>query len=56
MGLIGKIALVTGGTGELGKAVTKRYLEESAVVAVTYHNDADVPHFSKVFPSVLMLK
>lgn len=56
MKLKGKIALVTGGTGELGKAVTKRFLHEGAEVAVTYHDDADIPQFSKDFPSVLMLK
>lgn len=56
MNLTGKITLLTGGTGELGRALTKRFLAAGADVIVTYRNDSDVPQFIKDFPSVVMLK
>ncbi len=56
MNLTGKIALLTGGTGELGRALTKRFIAAGADVIVTYRSDSDVPQFMKDFPSVLMLK
>ncbi len=56
MNLTGKIALLTGGTGELGKVLTKRFLAAGADVIVTYRSDSDVPRFMKDFPSILMLK
>jgi len=36
-----KIALVAGGTGGLGRAVSLAFLEEGAEVIVTYRNDAE---------------
>jgi 3-oxoacyl-[acyl-carrier protein] reductase len=56
MSLTGKIALLTGGTGELGRALTKRFIAAGVDVVVTYRSDPDVPQFMKDFPSVLMLK
>ena len=56
MNLTGKIALLTGGTGELGRALTKRFIAAGADVVVTYRSDSDVPQFMKDFPSVVMLK
>ena len=51
-----KIALVTGGTGELGKAVTKKMLLEGADVVVTYRSDADLPEFRSSFADVTAIK
>lgn len=56
MNLTGKIALLTGGTGELGTALTKRFIAAGADVIVTYRSDSEVPLFMKDFPGVLMLK
>jgi NAD(P)-dependent dehydrogenase (short-subunit alcohol dehydrogenase family) len=38
--------LVTGGTGALGTAVTRRLLEDGHRVAVTWLNAAEAAHFS----------
>lgn len=54
--LSGKIALLTGGTGELGKAVAETFIAAGADVSVTYHKDSDVSQFEKEYPGVLMLK
>jgi NAD(P)-dependent dehydrogenase (short-subunit alcohol dehydrogenase family) len=43
MSLAGKVALITGGTGALGRAVTTAFVEAEAVVAVTYIVDREVP-------------
>lgn len=43
MSLTGKVALITGGTGALGRAVTSALVEAEAVVAVTYIDEAEVP-------------
>ena len=51
-----KIALVTGGTGELGKALTKKFLEEGADVVVTYRNDTELSEFRTSFPEVIAIK
>ncbi len=56
MKLRGRIALITGGTGELGKAVTTYFKNEGAEVVVTYHSDRDAAEFLKRFPDVLALK
>ena len=45
MKLKGKKALITGGTGELGKAVTKCFQNEGAEVAVTYYSDTEAANF-----------
>ncbi len=37
----GKVVVVAGGTGGLGKAVTVGFLEAGANVIVTYHNEAE---------------
>src|SRR5690349_2400611 len=37
----GSVVLVAGGTGGLGRAVTSAFLEEGAVVAVTYRNQPE---------------
>lgn len=43
MVLSGKVALITGGTGALGRAVTAAFLEAGAAVAITYIVDPEVP-------------
>jgi NAD(P)-dependent dehydrogenase (short-subunit alcohol dehydrogenase family) len=37
----GKVVLVAGGTGGLGRAVSRAFLEEGATVIVTYRNQAE---------------
>jgi NAD(P)-dependent dehydrogenase (short-subunit alcohol dehydrogenase family) len=41
MSLEDKVAVITGGTGNLGQAVTARFVEAGARVAVTYRSDAE---------------
>jgi NAD(P)-dependent dehydrogenase (short-subunit alcohol dehydrogenase family) len=41
MSLRGRVALVTGGTGALGQAVTRRLLAEGAAVTASYRADAE---------------
>lgn len=43
MRLTGKVALIPGGTGALGRAVTAAFVEAGAAVAVTYIVDPEVP-------------
>ncbi len=43
MTFAGKVALITGGTGALGRAVTAAFAEAGARVAVTYIVDAEIP-------------
>jgi len=43
MSLAGKVALITGGTGALGRAVTSSLVQAGASVAVTYIVDREVP-------------
>lgn len=43
MTLAGKVALITGGTGSLGRAVTAAFAEAGARVVVTYIVDAELP-------------
>ena len=40
-GFSGKVVLIAGGTGGLGKAVSRAFLEEEASVIVTYRNPAE---------------
>ena len=56
MHLQGKIALITGGTGELGRAVVTTFRKRGAEVATTYFSDAEVSTFRTQFPDVLALK
>lgn len=56
MKLKGRIAFITGGTGELGKAVVKYFRDEGSEVAVSYHSDKEATEFLKVFPDVLALR
>jgi NAD(P)-dependent dehydrogenase (short-subunit alcohol dehydrogenase family) len=37
----GKVVLIAGGTGGLGKAVSLAFLEEGATIVATYRNDAE---------------
>jgi NAD(P)-dependent dehydrogenase (short-subunit alcohol dehydrogenase family) len=43
MSLTGKVALITGGTGALGRAVTAAFVEAGAAVAVSYVVEREVP-------------
>jgi 3-oxoacyl-[acyl-carrier protein] reductase len=52
----GRIALITGGTGELGRAVVKHFRDEGAEVVVTFHSDTEAAEFLKLFPEVLTFK
>jgi len=56
MKLKGRIALITGGTGDLGKAVVKHFRDEGAETVVTYHSDTEATEFLNLFPDVLTLK
>ncbi len=56
MKLKGRIALITGGTGELGRVVTKCFQNEGAEVVVTYHSDSEALEFQKAHPDILTLK
>ena len=56
MKLRGRIALITGGTGDLGKAVTAHFKNEGADVAATYRSDAQAAEFLTLFPGLLVLK
>jgi NAD(P)-dependent dehydrogenase (short-subunit alcohol dehydrogenase family) len=47
MSLTGKVALITGGTGGLGRAVTAAFVAAGASVAVTYVVDGEVPECKK---------
>jgi NAD(P)-dependent dehydrogenase (short-subunit alcohol dehydrogenase family) len=44
----GKVALVAGGTGGLGRAVTRAFLEEGATVAVTFRRQEELDALKKV--------
>ena len=48
MTLTGKIALVAGGTGGLGRAVSLAFLKEGAEVIVTYRNDQEFADLNSV--------
>ncbi len=52
----GKTALITGGTGELGRAVTKKLVQEGADVAVTYYSESEIAEFRKSYPDILALR
>ncbi|HTX20073.1 MAG TPA: SDR family NAD(P)-dependent oxidoreductase [Bacteroidota bacterium] len=52
----GKVALITGGTGELGRAVVRLFLREGAEVAVTYFSEEERARFGSDFPDVLALR
>ena len=45
--LAGRVAVVTGGTGALGQAVTLRLLAEGAIVAVPYAVEAEREHLTQ---------
>ena len=38
--LTGKVALITGGAGNIGEVITRRYLQEGATVIITGRNAA----------------
>src|SRR5579883_3508612 len=41
-----RVAVITGGTGALGRAVSERFLEEGARIAVPWIVEAEVPLFN----------
>ncbi len=44
--LSGKIALITGGAGNIGEVITRRYLEEGASVVITGRNQAKLEAYA----------
>ena len=46
------VALITGGTGALGGAVTRAYLDQGCSVAVTYIIDAEAAQMRRDFPEI----
>ena len=46
------VALITGGTGGLGGAVTRAYLDQGCSVAVTYIIDAEAEQTQRTFPEI----
>src|ERR1700741_1026304 len=46
-----RIAIITGGTGALGKAVVLAFLEEGAKVVCTYIVDEELKHYSSLTES-----
>lgn len=49
--LDGKVALITGGTGALGRVVTAAFLAAGARVVVTYVVDTELPGFEAAVPA-----
>jgi len=43
MSVTGRVTLITGGTGTLGRAVTGGFVEAGAAVAVTFRKESEVP-------------
>ena len=48
MSLEGKVALITGGTGALGHAVTAAFAEAGARLAVPYHDEVEAESSHKL--------
>ena len=53
MSLTGKIAIVTGGTGGLGRAVLTELVQQGANVTTTYIIDRELDHLQKTDPELL---
>ena len=53
MSLTGKIAIVTGGTGGLGRAVLSELVQQGANVTTTYIIDRELEHLQKSAPELL---
>src|SRR5512135_1522675 len=43
MSVTGRVAVITGGIGTLGRAVTGAFIEAGAAVAVTFREESEVP-------------
>src|SRR5689334_501540 len=48
--LDGNVAIITGGTGALGRVVSKAFIDAGAHVTVTYVANTELPGFEAVVP------
>ncbi len=50
VGIPGKVVIITGGTGALGRVVARSFLENGATVAIPTHSEPTPEHTAELFP------